>query len=102
MGITPQTMSSHTFDDLYDMMDANDFPALEQALNEGADINMVNKYSNTLLIEAAAEGKVEAVQVLVDCKACLDIKDEDGMTALDLAQELGNTEWKKKRPYRVC
>ena len=33
-------MSSHTFKDLCDMMNANNLPALEQALNEGADINM--------------------------------------------------------------
>ena len=33
-------MSNHTFDDLVDMM-LNDIPALEQALNEGSDVNMV-------------------------------------------------------------
>ena len=35
-------MSNYTFDALCDMLlDDNDFPAFEQALNEGADVNMV-------------------------------------------------------------
>ena len=40
--IARAAMSNHTFDDLDGMMNDNDFPALEQALNEGADVNMVD------------------------------------------------------------
>ena len=36
-------MANHTFDKLFDMMDANDFPALKQAFDEGADVNMLNE-----------------------------------------------------------
>ena len=32
-------MSNHTYYDVYDMIEAEDIPALEQALNEGADVN---------------------------------------------------------------
>ena len=35
-------MSNHTFDDLFDMMADNNIPALKQALNEGADVNMLH------------------------------------------------------------
>ena len=35
-------MSNHTFGDLYEMMDANNVLALEQALNEGADVNRLD------------------------------------------------------------
>merc|ERR1712086_363566 len=93
MGITPQIMANHTFDKLFDMMDANDFPALKQAFDEGADVNMLNEYeSATLLMCAAAYGKVESLQFFLDSKACLDIKDKNGKTALDWAQDSGRTE----------
>ena len=36
-------MSNHTFDDLVRMMIIDDIPALEQALNEGADVNMLDE-----------------------------------------------------------
>ena len=36
-------MANHTFDNLYNMMMYDDnFPALEQAFNDGADVNMVD------------------------------------------------------------
>ena len=36
-------MSNHNFEDLWTMVDANNFPALKQALNEGADVNMLSR-----------------------------------------------------------
>ena len=35
-------MSNHTFDELFQMMWDNNFPALAQALDEGADVNMLD------------------------------------------------------------
>ena len=35
-------MSNLTFHDLFHMMYVNNFPALAQALDEGADVNMVD------------------------------------------------------------
>ena len=35
-------MANHIFNNLYNMMRFGDIPALEQALNEGADVNMLN------------------------------------------------------------
>merc|ERR1711865_1184520 len=43
-------------------------------------------------MHAVDSGEVEAVQVLVDCKACLDNKDEEGKTALMMAAERGDDE----------
>ena len=40
-------MSNHTFDDLMDMMSNEDIPALEQAFNEGADVNMVSEVDSS-------------------------------------------------------
>ena len=42
-------MSNHTFRDLRDMVDANNIPALEQALNEGADVNMLSQVDSSNL-----------------------------------------------------
>ena len=43
-------------------------------------------------MNAARGGKVESLRFLIDSKACLDIKDDIKMTALDFAQEGGHTE----------
>merc|ERR1711865_352305 len=86
-----QIMSNYTFDDLYENYD--NIPALQQALNEGADVNMLDdEDGGTLLMVAAAFANVEALQFLLDSKACLDIKAEDGQTALDVAQKYGTPE----------
>ena len=42
-------MSNLTFHDLFHMMYVNNFPALEQAFNEGADINMLNEVDSSNL-----------------------------------------------------
>ena len=36
-------MANHTFQDLFVMLCDNNMPALEQALNEGADVNMLDE-----------------------------------------------------------
>merc|ERR1712166_449456 len=90
-----KVMPNHTFQELAAMVMCCEVPALEKALNEGFDVNMLEDgYDGlTLLMVAAAGcGKVEALQLLLDRKACLDIKDDDGFTALDIAQDEGNTE----------
>merc|ERR1712166_1666862 len=74
------TVMGHTWNDLLNMIDDN---------------NMVNYRGVTLLMFAAANGKVEAVQVLVNSKASIDIQDQDGHTALNAAQALGKTECAK-------
>ena len=42
-GCARAVISNHTYDDLFMMMHNEDIPALEQALNEGADVNMVDE-----------------------------------------------------------
>merc|ERR1711865_473650 len=89
----PSVMANHTFDDLKYMIFRENIPALEQALNEGADVNMLDyRDGGTLLKFAACNGKVEALQVLVDSKASLDIQAKDGVTALHLAAAFGIVE----------
>merc|ERR1711865_1278916 len=46
----------------------------------------------TLLMGAARNGYSKDLRFLLDRKACLDIQDENGETALDLAQRRGETE----------
>ena len=54
------------------------------------DLDWQDKYSGaTALIHAAAEGHVEILQMLIDAKANLDLKDKDGFTALMRAAERG-------------
>ncbi len=50
-----------------------------------ADINVKDKYGNTLLIANLKAGNVEKVKALVDAGADLDIQDEAGRTALIIA-----------------
>merc|ERR1740117_1348685 len=77
-------LREHTFE--------NNIPALEQALNEGADVNMVHDETGwTLLMCAAKHGNIEALQFLIDSKASTDIKDKDAKTALDIAQKDAST-----------
>ena len=85
-------MANHTFYDLVNMIHEHDIPALEQALDEGADVNMVDEvdspgscseltgvcrqYGATLLMWAAEYGQVETLQLLINCKASLELKDD--------------------------
>merc|ERR1712195_428069 len=71
-------------DELGLMVMGNNIPALEQALNEGFDVNTLtdDEGSETLLMTAAYNGKIETLQFLIDSKACLDIENGYGYTAL--------------------
>merc|ERR1712166_1377325 len=79
-------------DELGLMVMGNNIPALEQALNEGFDVNTLtdDEGSETLLMTAAYNGKIETLQFLIDSKACLDIENGYGYTALAYAQGGGH------------
>jgi ankyrin repeat protein len=52
----------------------------------GADINATNQHSETALHGAVCRGANSVIRYLVDRGARLDIKDENGLTPLELAQ----------------
>jgi ankyrin repeat protein len=56
-------------------------------LKAGADVNARNKYGLTALIAAAGHGTAENMKVLLDAGADASVKDKDGKTAWDLAQD---------------
>merc|ERR1712086_1864 len=85
-----QVMSNPIFEKLCGMVTDNNIPALEQAFNEGADVNMLDGDGSTVLMIAALYGKVECLQFLIDSKASIDIQAEDGDTALAGAQDNGH------------
>merc|ERR1711865_818971 len=86
-GNEEQALNEMFGNDLAGMMSNHTRPALEQALNEGADVNMLDETGSTLLMIAAAVGEVEALRLLVDSKASLDIQAKGGRTALDFVAD---------------
>lgn len=71
----------------------NDLEWLERILNDGADINATKgDYKTTLVMEAAVRGHVEAIEMLLDKGADVDMADLDGWTALMGATVQGHLE----------
>jgi ankyrin repeat protein len=64
-------------------------------IKAGADINAPGEYGNRPLHEAVSQGKVEAVKTLMKFCANTKIKNDDGLTAGDLAKLLENEEIKQ-------
>jgi uncharacterized protein len=60
--------------------------------SQNADVNGIDEYGNTPLIEAARFGHNEVVTALLMAKADVKIKNNEGKTALMLAAEGGHDE----------
>merc|ERR1711865_428840 len=74
------------FADLSYMMYNNNFPALESALNRGFDVNTVtDEWGGSLLASATKHGFIEGLQLLLDRKVSIDLRDKCGVTALIVA-----------------
>lgn len=58
----------------------------------GVDVNFADKRGRTALHFHAVEGHLEVVRALLENDACLDQRDSDGKTPLDLATEAGAPE----------
>jgi hypothetical protein len=58
----------------------------------GVDVNFTDKRGRTALHFHAVEGHLEVVRALLEHDACLDQRDSDGKTPLDLATEAGAPE----------
>jgi ankyrin repeat protein len=64
-------------------MDRN-IDLMEYLIEDGADVNEQDIFGQTALHQAVFGGQIKIVDLLIE-RANLDLKDEDGDTALDLA-----------------
>ncbi|KAF9022927.1 hypothetical protein BDZ89DRAFT_1070280 [Hymenopellis radicata] len=71
--------------------DDADAPDTEDGDGDG-DVNAIDEYGYTPLHRAADRGDDVAVKRLLERGAKIDVKDQDGMTPLDVAIELGHEE----------
>lgn len=60
---------------------------IKEAINQEAEINIQNVYGSTVLHHASASGNIEIVQLLLANKANPEIKDNNYLTPLALAQQ---------------
>lgn len=76
----------HPSDTVYSAVSRNDPDALKNILMSGTvNINQLNSSGVTALHEAAYEGKLKCVEVLVQCGADVDCVDREGWTPLHAA-----------------
>ena len=66
---------------------ANDSSKIRSLLDYGINVNDSGCFNIPPLIRAALYGKLEALQALIDCGADKNIKDNQGRTALEVAQK---------------
>lgn len=67
---------------LFDAIRKNDLAFLEDQLSKGVDVNSRDDRGSTLLMHAAAFGSLESVQLLLDARADVNVKNALGATAL--------------------
>ncbi len=65
---------------------------LRWLVEEGADVNRSNGRGKTALIQSAARGDDKMVSLLLELGADKTLKDNEGMTAMDHAEEAGHKE----------
>ena len=66
---------------------------IQKIIDSGVDINAKQgPYDTTLLMDAAANGRIEDIKLLIEHKADLSVKDSQGRTALMYALENNKTE----------
>jgi ankyrin repeat protein len=66
---------------------SGDAAALAAALDEGLSVDAVLEGGRTLLIEACSWGSVEIVSLLLERGANRDLKDSEGLAAIDYAKD---------------
>ena len=69
-----------------------DATLVKTLLNQGAEVNVVNKFGSTALMGAAAGGYLEIVQALLEKNADVNTQGKDGTTALMFAARNGHLE----------
>lgn len=68
---------------------ADDIPALRRALADGAQINARGLHKQTALMQAAGEGRLIIMEILLQAGAHFDLQDGHGRTALAYAVRQG-------------
>lgn len=66
-------------------VDAGDLERVRALVEEGADVDALDRYGQTGLMRAAVRGRLEVVQYLIERGANLDVAAKYGLTALMLA-----------------
>jgi hypothetical protein len=72
-------------EDLNEAAERGSVSACRQFLEQGVDIDKTNWFEMTALMQAAENGHLEVVTILLKAGAALDAQDDDGATALMLA-----------------
>jgi len=79
-------------DNLQGAVVRNDLEKVRTFLEEGAEVDSVDKYGFTALHLAADRGYKDIVRLLLDKGANVGVKDPDGETAISLAKAAGHEE----------
>ena len=86
------SLAAPSLDDMFKAVKANDVRELRTFLEQGMDPDSTNQQGYSVLMEAAREGHVEVVGLLLDRKAKVNQRNAVGETALMLAAFKGNLE----------
>jgi len=79
--------------DLHMAVLTDNLEVIRQHINAASDLNVLeSKHGSTPLITAAALGRPEAAEILIDGGADLNYKNDDGSTALHTAIAFGKTD----------
>jgi len=79
--------------DLHTAVLTDNLEVIRQHIQAGSDLNVLeSKRGSTPLITAAALGRLEAAEILIDGGANINYQNEDGSTALHTAIAFGRTE----------
>ncbi len=86
------SLAAPTLDDMFKAVKTNDVRELRTFLEQGMDPDSTNQQGYSVLMEAAREGHVEVIALLLDRKAKVNQRNAVGETALMLAAFKGNVE----------
>ena len=90
-GVGPRASRSPETDGLLRAASAGNVDTVRTLLaSPNVDVNGIDEYGNTAIIEAARLGHDEVVTALIIAKADAKIKNDEGKTALMLAAERGH------------
>lgn len=71
-------------------------PMIRTLISKGANVNTTDKWGKTPLMDAVNQGQLEVVKLLVEADADIEMKSNEGQTALDIARTKKPS---KVRPY---
>ena len=80
-----------TFDDAHRLIKKGDIAGIRRAIDGGLDVNLLNRFSWSLLMLAASEGNVGLGRLLISRGASIEQTNDAGETALSLAAQQGHS-----------